>query len=112
MMAWIIGTSLRFRFVVIALGICLMYFGVLRLRDMPVDVFPEFAPAKVEIQTIALGLSPAEVESLITVPLENALAGVPGVTTLRSKSVPQLSSVVAIFEAGVDELLTRQLAPN
>jgi len=109
MMAWIIGTSLRFRFVVIALGICLMYFGVLRLRDMPVDVFPEFAPAKVEIQTIALGLSPAEVESLITVPLENALAGVPGVTTLRSKSVPQLSSVVAIFEAGVDELLTRQL---
>jgi len=109
MMPWIIGTSLRFRFVVIALGLCLMYFGVQRLQDMPVDVFPEFAPAKVEIQTIALGLSPTEVESLITVPLENALAGVPGVNTLRSKSVPQLSSVVAIFEPGVDELLTRQL---
>ncbi|WP_320823268.1 efflux RND transporter permease subunit [Reinekea sp.] len=109
MMGWIIGTSLRFRFVVIAIGVCLMYFGVLRLNDMPVDVFPEFAPAKVEIQTIALGLSPSEVESLITVPLENALAGVPGVATLRSKSVPQLSSVVAIFEPGVDELLTRQL---
>ncbi len=109
MMRWIIGTSLRFRFLVMAIGLCLMVFGVLRLQEMPVDVFPEFAPAKVEIQTIALGLSPSEVESLVTVPLENALAGVPGVANLRSKSVAQLSSVVAIFKPGVDELKTRQL---
>ncbi|WP_114972313.1 efflux RND transporter permease subunit [Rhodoferax ferrireducens] len=109
MMRWVIGTSLRFRFLVMAIGLSLMYFGFLRLREMPIDVFPEFAPAKVEIQTIALGLSPSEVESLITVPLENALAGVPGVADLRSKSVPQLSSVVVIFKPGVDELKTRQL---
>ena len=109
MMHWIIGTSLRFRFLVMAIGIILMYFGFLRLRDLPIDVFPEFAPAKVEIQTIALGLSPSEVESLVTLPIENALAGVPGVAELRSKSVPQLSSVVALFESGVDELKTRQL---
>ena len=109
MMQWIIGTSLRFRFLVMAIGVILMYFGFLRLRDLPIDVFPEFAPAKVEIQTIALGLSPSEVESLVTLPIENALAGVPGVAELRSKSVPQLSSVVALFESGVDELKTRQL---
>ncbi len=109
MMRWIVGTSLRFRFLVMALGVSLMYFGFLRLRELPVDVFPEFAPAKVEIQTIALGLSPSEVEALVTLPLENALAGVPGVAELRSKSVPQLSSVVVLFRKGVDELRTRQL---
>ena len=109
MMRWIIGSSLRFRFLVIAVSASLMYFGFLRLREMPVDVFPEFAPAKVEIQTICLGLSPSEVESLVTVPLENALNGVPGVAELRSKSVEQLSSVVALFKPGVDELKTRQL---
>ena len=109
MMRWVVNTSLRFRFLVIAVGVSLMYFGFLRLREMPVDVFPEFAPAKVEIQTIALGLSPGEVESLVTLPLEKALAGVPGVAELRSKSVPQLSSVVVLFQKGVDELRTRQL---
>src|SRR6478752_4402407 len=109
MMRWIVGVSLRFRFIVVALGVGLMYFGFQRMRDFPVDAFPEFAPPKVEIQTICLGLSPAEVEALVTVPIENALAGVPGVEFLRSKSVPQLSSVTAIFKPGVDEMKARQL---
>jgi Cu/Ag efflux pump CusA len=109
MMRWIVGSSLRFRYILLAIGAALIYFGVLRLKDLPVDVFPEFAPAKVEVQTIALGMSAAEVEALITVPLENALAGVPGVDALRSKSVPQLSSVVLIFKRGVDEMRVRQL---
>ena len=109
MMRWIVGSSLRFRFIVVALGVGLTYFGIQRLQDLPVDVFPEFAPPKVEIQTICLGLSPAEVESLVTVPLENAINGVPGISALRSKSVPQLSSIVAIFAPGVDELRARQL---
>ena len=109
MMRWLVATSLRFRFLVIAISASLMYFGFLRLRELPVDVFPEFAPAKVEIQTICLGLSPSEVEALVTVPIENALAGIPGVAALRSKSVPSLSSVVVLFQPGVDELRTRQL---
>jgi len=109
MMRWIVGSSLRFRYILLAIGAALIYFGVLRLKNLPVDVFPEFAPAKVEIQTIALGMSAAEVEALITVPLENALAGVPGVDVMRSKSVPQLSSVVLIFKRGVDEMRVRQL---
>ena len=109
MMRWIIAACLRFRFLVAALGVCLVYFGAARMNDLPVDVFPEFAPPKVEIQTICLGLSPAEVESLVTVPIENALAGVPGVDVMRSKSVDQLSSVLLIFKQGVDELQVRQL---
>ena len=108
MMRWIVGSSLRFRFVVVALGVALVYLGSLRLKELPVDVFPEFSPTKVEIQTICLGLSPAEVEALVTVPLESALAGIPGIAQLRSKSVSDLSSVVMLFKPGVDELQARQ----
>ena len=56
----------------------MMVFGVGQLRTMPVDVFPEFAPPRVEIQTACLGLSADEVEALVTVPLEQALNGVAG----------------------------------
>ncbi len=108
MMRWIVGSSLRFRFVAVALGVALVYLGSLRLKELPVDVFPEFSPTKVEIQTICLGLSPAEVEALVTVPLESALAGIPGIAQLRSKSVSDLSSVVMLFKPGVDELQARQ----
>ncbi len=109
MMRWIIGSSLRFRYIIFALSLGLMYFGFQRVRDLPVDVFPEFAPTRVEIQTICLGLSPAEVEALVTVPLENVINGVPGIADLRSKSVPQLSSITAIFKPGVNEFLARQM---
>src|SRR3989304_3567508 len=70
MMRWIVGSSLRFRYGGAAAAAGLMFFGVQQMRGMPVDVFPEFAPPRVEIQTLALGLSATEVESLITVPLE------------------------------------------
>ncbi len=71
-------------------------------------MFPEFAPPKVEIQTEAPGLSTEEVESLISVPLENALNGTPGLKTIRSKSVLGLSSVVLLFEEGTDIHKARQ----
>src|SRR4029453_13481265 len=109
MMRAIISASLRFRYLVAALGIGLIYFGAVRVDQLPVDVFPGFAPPRVEIQTFCLGLSPAEVEALVTVPMENALAGVPGVDVMRSKSVDQLSSVLLIFKPNVDELHVRQL---
>ena len=109
MMKFIIGSSLRFRYLVLALSVVLTWFGLARLRDVPVDVFPEFAPPRVEIQTICFGLSPAEVEQLVTVPLENALNGVPGIDVMRSKSVPQLSSIVLIFKPGADEIRARQV---
>ena len=109
MMRRIIATSLRFRFIVIALAACMMIFGAAQVRAMPVDVFPEFAPPKVEIQTICIGLSAEEVEQLVTVPIEQSLAGIEGLETIRSKSVIQLSQVVLLFKPGTNELKARQL---
>ncbi len=109
MMRWIILMSLRFRTLVVLVGLVTMFGGALQLSKAPVDVFPEFAPPKVEIQTACIGLSAAEVEELITVPLEQALAGVPGVEVLRSKSVSQLSSVVLLFAPGTNIMDARQV---
>jgi CzcA family heavy metal efflux pump len=108
-MRWIVSRSLRFRWLVLFAAAGIMAFGVAESRDAKVDVFPEFAPPRVEIQTIALGNSSNEVEEFITVPLEEQLNGVPGVTELRSKSVSQLSQIELIFERGTDELKARQL---
>ena len=94
----IVYLSLRFRYIVIAGAVALMFFGVQTLGHQKVDVFPEFAPVTVEIQTECLGLSPSEVESLVTVPLENALQGVPRVTEVESESVPQLSAIFLYFK--------------
>src|SRR5207247_1094001 len=93
MMNWIVSTSLRLRVMVLALSVVLMIVGIQRARHAPLDVFPEFAPPLIEIQTEAPGLSTEEVESLISVPLENALNGTIGLKTIRSKSVLGLSSV-------------------
>jgi CzcA family heavy metal efflux pump len=109
MMTWIVETSLRLRLVVVALALVLMVAGTRAARTTPLDVFPEFAPPLVEVQTEAPGLSTAEVESLVTVPLETAMNGVPRLETLRSKSVLGLSSVVMIFEEGADLMAARQL---
>ncbi|MCX7406749.1 MAG: efflux RND transporter permease subunit [Planctomycetales bacterium] len=108
-MTWLVSTSLKLRVIVLALSIVLIVFGVQTLKTAPLDVFPEFAPPLVEIQTEAPGLSTEEVESLITMPLENALNGTPWLKTLRSKSVLGLSSVVMIFQTGTDLIRARQL---
>ena len=109
MLKWVIGSSLKYRFLVIAFAGGLMFFGVQQLRHTPIDVFPEFAPPRVEVQTPSLGLSSTEVEALVTIPLEQSLAGIPGVDELRSKSVEGLSSVLLIFDRGTDLLTARQL---
>ena len=109
MMRTIVGASLRFRFLVVALAGTLMFLGVGQIRSMPTDVFPEFAPPRVEIQTIAIGLTPADVESLITVPLEEVLAGTVGLDVMRSRSVNDLSQILLIFERGTDLIHARQL---
>ena len=109
MIRWIVGSSLKFRFIVVVAGAAMMFFGGQQLEAMPVDAFPEFAPPRVEIQTTCLGLSAAEVEQLVTVPLEQALNGMPGLDLVRSKSVPQLSSIELLFKSGSDIFRARQL---
>jgi Cu/Ag efflux pump CusA len=106
----IIEASLRFRSLVIAAAFLVMGFGITRLRDMPVDVFPEILPVTVTVQTEALGLSAAEVEQLITVPIEaDLLTGTPWVDVMRSESVPGLSSIELTFKPGIDVMDARQV---
>ena len=105
----IVAASLRYRYLIVFMAVVLMVFGISRLTNSAVDVFPEFAPPKVEIQTLSTGLSASAVEELVTVPLEQALYGVPGLDVMRSRSVPDLSDIVLIFKPGTDLILARQL---
>ncbi|HXJ70570.1 MAG TPA: efflux RND transporter permease subunit, partial [Verrucomicrobiae bacterium] len=101
---------MKFRFLVIALAVGVVGFGVLRLRSMPVDVLPEFSLPSVEIQTESLGLSAEEVEQLITVPMEqDLLNGVPWLHSIHSESAPGVSSVTMVFEPGTDLMRARQM---
>ena len=105
----IVAASLRFRFIVLVIAAAMLFFGIRQIPSMPVDVFPEFAPEREEIQTICLGLSAEEVETLVTVPLEQELNGVQGLDVLRSKSIGDLSSIEMLFKPGTDILQARQL---
>lgn len=108
-MKWLVATSLRLRIVVIVLMMILLFIGTRIIKTASYDVFPEFAPPYVEIQVEAPGLSTAEVESLIAVPIENALNGTPFSRRLRSKSVLGLASVIVDFGKGTSVIEARQL---
>jgi Cu/Ag efflux pump CusA len=106
----IIELSERFRFMVVVIAVLIMAIGISQLDDIPVDVLPEFSLPHVEIQTESLGLSAEEVEQLITVPMEHDLLnGIPWLKTIRSESVPGLSSIVLVFEPGTDLMRERQM---
>ncbi len=109
MLRWIIGSSLQFRLMVVGVAAALVVFGTLQLQRMPIDVLPEFAPPVVEVQTEAIGLSAQEVESLVTLNLEELLSGVPWLRSIRSQSVTGLSSIVLTFEHGTDIMKARQM---
>jgi CzcA family heavy metal efflux pump len=109
LMRWTVRSSLRYRYLVVVLGALTMALGIVTLPSARVDVFPEFAPPRVVVQTACLGLSTSDVEQLVSVPLEEAFNGIDGLDELRSKSVPQLSSVELIFDSDVDLLHARQL---
>lgn len=110
MMRWIVGSSLRFGRLVVAVAAGVMVLGILQVGKTSVDALPEFSPPTVEVQTEALGLSAAEVEQLITVPLEqDLLVGVAFLDEIESVSLPGLSSVVMTFEPGTDLLDARQV---
>lgn len=108
-MKYIIETALKQRWIVVALSILLMVMGIQIVRNTPMDVFPEFSPLLVEIQTEGPGLSTSEIEQLVTIPIENVLNGVKGMKVMRSKSVQGLSSVVTIFNESTELMSARQL---
>lgn len=101
--------SLRNRLLTVVAYVILLLIGIFVVRRMTLDVFPEFAPPQVVIQTQAPGLSPEDVEILITFPIETVVNGTPGVDVVRSKSSAGLSIVIAVFEWGTDIYTARQL---
>ncbi|MBW4686758.1 MAG: efflux RND transporter permease subunit [Komarekiella atlantica HA4396-MV6] len=105
----ILKWSIIQRWIVVLLAIVVTIWGTYNLTQMPLDVFPDFAPPQVEIQTEAPGLAPEEVETLITLPIESAVNGTPGVETVRSSSAVSISVVKVIFKWGTDVYQARQL---
>lgn len=108
-MTSLIRFSLRFRGVIIALFVLLIGYGLVALTRARLDVFPEFAPPLVVLQTESPGLSPRQVERLVTQPLENALGGLIGLETMLSKSTQGLSMITLTFREGTDIYRNRQL---
>ena len=107
--AAVIGFAVRFRGIVIALACVLVAYGVHSLARAKYDVFPEFAPPQVGIETEAAGLTPEQVEVLVTRPIETAINGIPGVQTLRSTSIQGLSVVTVFFDPSSDIYRDRQV---
>lgn len=105
----ILKWSIVRRWIVVLGAILVTVLGAYNLTQMPLDVFPDFAPPQVEIQTEAPGLAPEEVETLITLPIESAVNGTPGVETVRSSSAVSISVVKVIFKWGTDVYQARQL---
>ena len=98
----------RHHAVVAALSLVALLLGTYGALRSPLDVFPEFVPSQVDVQTEAPGLAPQQVEQLVTKPVENALNGATGLATLRSESIPGLSVVTLTFAEGVDVHVARQ----
>jgi len=104
----ILKWSIAQRWLVVIGAIIVTFLGIHTVSKMPLDVFPNFAPPQVEIQTEAPGLAPEEVESLVTLPIESAVNGTPGLETVRSASAVGLSVVKVTFNWGTDIYLARQ----
>src|SRR5262245_64163185 len=108
MYSFIVRQSIRYPGVIVALALTIVVYGLYVLTQANLDVFPEFSPSQVVIQTEAPGLSAEVVERQVTQPIENALAGASGVEIVRSQSIPSLSVVTVVFRDGSDVYRNRQ----
>jgi CzcA family heavy metal efflux pump len=109
MLKRLVDLSIRFRGVVVALACAAVAYGAWVAEHAKLDIFPEFAPPQVVVQTEAPGLSPEEVEALVTLPVERALSGAGDLESVRSQSIQGLSAVTAYFRDGTDVARARQM---
>lgn len=109
MLISIIEFSVRLRGVIFALALLLFGYGIYAVTQTRLDVFPEFAPPLVTVQTEAPGLSSEQVEQLVTQRVENVLGGSIGLESMRSQSIQGVSVVTLTFDAGTDIYRARQM---
>ena len=109
MMSSIVKFSIRYTGVIIGLACIAIIFGLYQITRSPLNVFPEFSPTQVIIQTESPGLSAGLVESLVTQPIEKNLGGTIGIETIRSQSIPGLSVITIIFDENTDIFRNRQV---
>src|SRR5580704_176638 len=98
----ILKFSIQNRYVVVLLTALVAAYGIYSLRQLPIDAVPDITNNQVQINALAPGLSPYEVEKQVTFPIENALAGIPGLESTRSLSRNGFSQVTAIFKDSVN----------
>ena len=108
MMGALIRFSIRFPGVVIGLALLIIVYGIYQIKQSPLNVFPEFSPTQVVIQTESPGFSSNLVETLVSQPIEQAIGGTIGIKQIRSQSIPGLSVVTVIFDEDTDIYLNRQ----
>ena len=109
MLQVIVQFSLRFRGIVLSLACLMLAYGVYVAMRAKLDVFPDFVPPQVTVQTEAPGLAPEQVETLVTRPVETAINGLGNQESLRSESIQGLSIVTVVFKDGTEILRARQL---
>ncbi len=105
----IVHFSLRFRGIVVILACLAIGYGLYVAANSKLDVFPNFVPPQVVVQTEAPGLSPEQVEVLVTRPVENTINGMGNLESLRSESIPGLSVITAVFKEGANIFIARQM---
>src|SRR3954470_16391681 len=109
MLQAIVQWSLRFRGVVLSLACLVLIYGAWVAAHAKLDVFPDFVPPQVTVQTESPGLAPEQVEVLVTRPLESAINGLAHVESMRSESAQGLSIITVVFKDGTPLLQARQL---
>jgi cobalt-zinc-cadmium resistance protein CzcA len=105
----ILEWSLKNRFLVAVMTLMLIAGGLLSVRDLPIDAFPDVTNVQVQILTKAPALGPEEVERFITTPIEQTMSGLPNLRDVRSRSKFGLSAVTIVFDDGTDVYFARQL---
>ena len=105
----LVELSLRYRYLVLIAFAAIAFLGVMAVRSVPVDAFPDVTPTQVNVYTESPGLAAEDVELLLTTPVESALAGLPKVQEIRSVSLFGLSYVAVYFEDDMDIYFARQL---
>ena len=109
MIGGLVRAAVNHRFLVGLFALALVVVGVQSYRTLPVDAVPDVTNVQVQVLTSAPGLSPLEVEQLVTRPVELAMTGIPGTERIRSTSRAAVSAVTIVFDDGVDPQLARQL---